>query len=136
MPHTYSRRKWLAQSAGAAAAFSLPKGLLASLHRTPSAKGFVADKVPSKLQPFPLTDVHLRPGVFRQAAEANYSFLDSLPNDRLLHMFRVTAGIPSSAEPLGGWEEPNANSVATLRAATCSRLALFTFPRPAMTRFG
>ncbi|HEX5437316.1 MAG TPA: beta-L-arabinofuranosidase domain-containing protein, partial [Gemmatimonadaceae bacterium] len=26
---------------------------------------------------------------------------------RLLHMFRVTAGLPSSAEPLGGWEAPD-----------------------------
>ena len=29
-----------------------------------------------------------------------------LEPDRLLHTFRVTAGIPSSAEPLGGWEAP------------------------------
>ena len=29
-----------------------------------------------------------------------------LPNDRLLHNFRVTAGIASTAEPLGGWEAP------------------------------
>ncbi|HSP06555.1 MAG TPA: beta-L-arabinofuranosidase domain-containing protein [Acidobacteriota bacterium] len=26
--------------------------------------------------------------------------------DRLLHMFRVTAGLPSTADPLGGWEQP------------------------------
>ena len=30
-----------------------------------------------------------------------------LEPDRLLHMFRVTAGLPSSAEPLGGWEAPD-----------------------------
>jgi DUF1680 family protein len=29
-----------------------------------------------------------------------------LEPDRLLHMFRVTAGLPSHAEPLGGWEQP------------------------------
>jgi hypothetical protein len=29
-----------------------------------------------------------------------------LPNDRLLHNFRVNAGLPSSAKPLGGWEAP------------------------------
>lgn len=26
--------------------------------------------------------------------------------DRLLHMFRITAGLPSEAQPLGGWEQP------------------------------
>ncbi len=30
----------------------------------------------------------------------------ALDPDRLLHMFRVTAGLPSSAAPLGGWEAP------------------------------
>jgi DUF1680 family protein len=29
-----------------------------------------------------------------------------LDPDRLLHMFRVTAGLPSSAQPYGGWEAP------------------------------
>jgi DUF1680 family protein len=29
-----------------------------------------------------------------------------LDSDRLLHNFRVTAGLPSSAQPLGGWEDP------------------------------
>ena len=108
MSHSYTRRKWLSQTAGAAAALTLPRELFGSLaYPSSNAKGTaVADRVPAKLQPFPLTEVHLRPGVFQQAADANYSFLDSLPNDRLLHMFRVTAGIPSSAEPLGGWEEP------------------------------
>lgn len=31
----------------------------------------------------------------------------ALDPDRLLHMFRVTAGLPSRAEPLGGWEAPD-----------------------------
>jgi len=29
-----------------------------------------------------------------------------LPLDRLLHTFRLNAGIASTAEPLGGWEDP------------------------------
>src|SRR5581483_4477259 len=28
-------------------------------------------------------------------------------SDRLLHNFRVNAGLPSTAEPLGGWEKPD-----------------------------
>ncbi len=30
----------------------------------------------------------------------------SLDVERLLHTFRINAGLPSSAQPLGGWEEP------------------------------
>lgn len=53
-----------------------------------------------------MTQVRLRTGVFQNAMEINRRYLHSLPNDRLLHSFRLTAGIPSWAEPLGGWEEP------------------------------
>jgi uncharacterized protein len=104
-----NRRKWIASTAAAAgAAVVLPRGLFASFGSLTPPAGLspVRDVIAPKLQPFPLTQVRLRGGIFRQAMESNYSFIDSLPNDRLLHMFRVTAGISSSAEPLGGWEEP------------------------------
>lgn len=39
--------------------------------------------------------------------ELDRAYLLSLDVDRLLHNFRVNAGLPSSAKPLGGWEEPN-----------------------------
>jgi uncharacterized protein len=108
MKHSrWSRRQWISSAAAIAGATALlPRQLPAGIAVPARAVGVVADKVSPKLLPFPLTDVRLRPGIFQQAAENNYKFLDSLPNDRLLHMFRITAGIPSSAEPLGGWEEP------------------------------
>ncbi|HSS51474.1 MAG TPA: beta-L-arabinofuranosidase domain-containing protein, partial [Thermoanaerobaculia bacterium] len=59
-----------------------------------------------KVRPFELARVRLRPGPFLDAAEVNRRFVLGLDPDRLLHMFRVTAGLPSSAEPLGGWERP------------------------------
>ena len=34
------------------------------------------------------------------------AYLLSLDVDRLLHTFRLNAGLPSSAKPYGGWEEP------------------------------
>jgi hypothetical protein len=37
----------------------------------------------------------------------NRRYLLALDPDRLLHMFRITAGIPSNAAPLGGWEAPD-----------------------------
>ncbi len=39
--------------------------------------------------------------------EADRKYLGSLPPDRLLHTFRISAGIPISAQPLGGWEAPD-----------------------------
>jgi hypothetical protein len=49
-----------------------------------------------KLEPFPLASVRLSPGIFHDQEEINARYLDSLTVDRLLHSFRVTAGISSS----------------------------------------
>lgn len=63
--------------------------------------------VPLKAEPFDLADVRLLDGPFRDAMLRDKNYLLSLDADRLLHTFRVTAGLPSSAEPLGGWEKPD-----------------------------
>lgn len=63
-------------------------------------------KVQFKAQPFPLTQVRLLDGPFKRAMDADRKYLLSLDVDRLLHDFRVNARLPSSAKPLGGWEEP------------------------------
>ena len=60
------------------------------------------------LQPFALRQVQLEPGPLRDARDWNRGYILRLSNDRLLHNFRVTAGLPSKAEPLGGWEAPGA----------------------------
>jgi uncharacterized protein len=65
------------------------------------------EKVLWKVEPFPMTQVRLRNGPFKDAMEINRKYLMEVPNDRLLHMFKVTAGLPSTAEPLGGWEAPD-----------------------------
>jgi len=59
-----------------------------------------------RLQPFPLASVRLAPGIFHDESEINARYLDSLSVDRLLHTFRLTAGITSSAVPYKGWEDP------------------------------
>jgi DUF1680 family protein len=59
-----------------------------------------------RIQPFPLGAVRLAPGIFRDEAEINARYLDSLAADRLLHTFRITAGVTSSAAPFLGWEDP------------------------------
>ena len=59
-----------------------------------------------KFEPFPLRSVRLSTSVFQQQEEINARYLDSLKVDRLLHSFRLTAGITSSATPYRGWEDP------------------------------
>jgi DUF1680 family protein len=65
------------------------------------------EKVAWKALPFPMKQVRLGDGPCKTAMEADRQFLRSLPPDRLLHTFRLNAGLPSSAEPLGGWEKPD-----------------------------
>jgi uncharacterized protein len=57
-------------------------------------------------RPFPLKNVRLLDGPFKDARERNTKYLKALDSDRLLHNFRINAGLPSAAVPLGGWEEP------------------------------
>jgi uncharacterized protein len=57
--------------------------------------------------PFPMEQVRLLDGPFLDAARINQKWLESLAVDRLVHNFRLTANLPSSAQPLGGWEAPN-----------------------------
>jgi DUF1680 family protein len=62
--------------------------------------------IPLPARAFALQDVRLLEGPFQRAMELDRQYLLSLDVDRLLHNFRVNAGLPSSAQPLGGWEEP------------------------------
>jgi DUF1680 family protein len=62
--------------------------------------------IPFKVQAFPLPEVRLLDGPFKHAMELDQAYLLALDVDRLLHNFRVNAGLPSSAQLLGGWEEP------------------------------
>lgn len=67
----------------------------------------VTPVVPLKASPFRVSDVRLLPGPFQHARELDRQYLLSLDPDRLLHCFRVNAGLPSSAKPYGGWESPD-----------------------------
>jgi DUF1680 family protein len=65
-----------------------------------------SSKITLAARPFPLRNIRLLQGPFKEACERDRAYLRELELDRLLHNFRVNAGLPSSAEPLGGWEEP------------------------------
>ena len=97
----HSRRSFLKTSAGAAGLCLIgPSAAIQAL--TPGAPEYPSGRI----EPFPLASVRLTPGIFKEQEEINARYLDSLPVDRLLHSFRLTAGIASSATPYQGWEDP------------------------------
>ena len=109
-----TRRQFVSRAAAAAGGTLLPSRVLAgpgqvSSALTPGMRNAPGSqqKVPGRVQPFPLAQVRLRQGIFLEAREADRRYLHLLPSDRLLHTFRLNAGLPSSAEPLGGWEKPD-----------------------------
>src|ERR1700691_456898 len=76
---------------------------------------FTRQPIAPKVQPFPMTQVRLAPSPFKAAADANREYMDRLSADRLVHNFRLNAGLPSSAEPLGGWEQSHPGREGELR---------------------
>jgi DUF1680 family protein len=109
-----SRRQFLAVAAAAGGSALLPTAALASPFQDPvvnpaekDGKPTGREKVAWKVRPFPMQQVRLGEGPCKSAMEADRQYLRSLPPDRLLHTFRINAGIPSSAQPLGGWEAPD-----------------------------
>lgn len=56
--------------------------------------------------PFPINAVTLTDSWVKERESLNTAYLHSLDADRLVHNFKVNAGIPSDAKPLDGWEAP------------------------------
>src|SRR5436305_13217624 len=110
----FSRRHFMTSVAAVAGSTLLPRALMATPLQDPvvnttqkDGKSISREKVSWKARPFPMKQVRLGDGPCKIAMEADRQYLRSLPPDRLLHTFRINAGISSSAEPLGGWEKPD-----------------------------
>jgi len=58
----------------------------------------------ARLSAFPLGDVRLLDGPFLEAERRDLDYLVALQPDRLLHNFRVNAGLEPKAPVYGGWE--------------------------------
>jgi len=106
---TVTRRGFLRASSGAAAAALMPldgwalgQDAAQDVPRSNNHTGY--EKVGWKARPFPMAQVRLTSGPLKEMQERNRVYLFMLPNDRLLHCFRLTAGKSSTAQPLGGWE--------------------------------
>lgn len=88
--------------------FLIPIFTLSCSTITPnSGQSSVKNAIDLKAQPFSLKQVRLLDGPFKDAMERDRKYLHEPSSDRLLHTFRVNAGLPSTAQPLGGWESPN-----------------------------
>ena len=59
---------------------------------------------PGAVQAFPLSAVRLLPGPFLDAQRRDLAVLLALSPDRLLHNFRLNAGLEPRAPVYGGWE--------------------------------
>jgi uncharacterized protein len=75
-----------------------------------------------KVQPFPMKQVKVTGGIYKDAEEWNRGYLNRLGADRLLYNFRENAGLPTlGAKPLAdmkaprvsSWEHPNDHTRAT-----------------------
>ncbi|MGE5276348.1 MAG: glycoside hydrolase family 127 protein, partial [Acidobacteriota bacterium] len=104
----WTRRGFLSAAASAGAAVSVGAWpVRASASSAPASPAPDPGLISGIVRPFPLKHVRLGRGPFLDARDRNARYLLSLPQDRLLHTFRVNAGLPSSAKPLGGWEKPD-----------------------------
>jgi len=96
-------RRELLKSAGAAAVgAAFPVAFASAGPQSPSERVKVA--VTQRAAAFELADVRLLEGPFRRAQERDAKYLLRLEPDRLLHNFRVNAGLRPKAPVYGGWE--------------------------------
>jgi len=96
-----SRRDFLAASGTGA----LAAGWLAGMPMPAAAASpRVPDQPVAKLKPFDIADVTLNDGPFLHAQRMTEAYLLRLQPDRMLHNFRVNAGLQPKAPVYGGWE--------------------------------
>ncbi|MFI1964920.1 beta-L-arabinofuranosidase domain-containing protein [Streptomyces pathocidini] len=110
MPENQLTRRHFVVGAGAVAASALAvEGAPAAAAATADAPAVVPAAVPRRpaLTPVPLAAVRLLDSPFRANMRRTCAYLLAVDPDRLLHTFRANVGLPSTAEPCGGWEAPD-----------------------------
>ncbi|MBV9208526.1 MAG: glycoside hydrolase family 127 protein [Actinobacteria bacterium] len=130
-----SRRQALTVLGVGAAALAAEQALVpdrpaAGAHPTPAADvgpdpgGYAPDGTAGRAGALPLADVRLLDSPFRENQARNTSYLLFLDPERMLRSFRLNYGEPSSAAPLGGWEEPASQIRGHMTGHLLSGLAL------------
>ena len=112
VPSPLSRRGFLAAAGVAAAAAVAGTATGDALQLTPPSRrpvmtGYAPDGSAGATAAYPLSQVRLLDSPFRDNQLRNTSYLLFVDPDRLLHTFRLNYGLPSSAQPCGGWESPH-----------------------------
>ncbi|MER6982180.1 glycoside hydrolase family 127 protein [Streptomyces carpinensis] len=101
-------------ASAAAAVTALPSPMDPSAHAAPATVTASADPEGTErsgaspvLTAFPLSEVRLLDSPFLANMRRTCAYLLFVDIDRLLHTFRTNVGLPSTAQPCGGWEAPN-----------------------------
>ena len=96
----------------------------ASASVAPEPSGYAPDGTAGRAAALPLRAVTLLDGPFRQNQARNTTYLLFLDPERMLRSFRLNYGLPSTAEPLGGWEKPDSQIRGHMTGHLLSGLAL------------
>lgn len=105
MQSKLSRRQMLQRIGGLGLAAATPNVFATQAAATQrQSLNPVPSPVARQVTSFALHDVELMPGPFFQARLRSQQYLLTLEPDRMLHTFRVNAGLPPKAEVYGGWE--------------------------------
>src|ERR1051326_8023169 len=104
-----SRRTFIITGAAASGAALCSKSdlITSAFAQQRGPSGPIPDRISWHATPFPMKQVRLLPGAAQQVSDLNLKYMKSLPTDRLAHNFKLNAGLPTSAEPFGGWEKPD-----------------------------
>ncbi len=72
----------------------------------PQSGGYAPNGTAGRAAALPLQNVKLLDSPFRDNQQRNTTYLEFLDPERLLRSFRLNYGLPSAAQPCGGWEKP------------------------------
>ncbi len=97
------RREFL--KAAPLAAFALTQTAKAALSQIAAAPGV------NKIEPFDYVGVSLKDSRWQKQFQAAHAFWLNLPEDDILHGFRMAAGLPAPGRPMGGWCERDSDTV-------------------------
>jgi uncharacterized protein len=90
----------------------------------PQPSGYAPDGTSGRAAALPLSTVQLLDSPFRQNQARNTTYLLFLDPDRMLRSFRLNYGLPTTMEPLGGWEQPDSQIRGHMTGHLLSGLAL------------
>jgi uncharacterized protein len=90
----------------------------------PLSGGYAPDGTAGGAAALPLPDVQLLASPFRDNQSRNTAYVLFLDPERMLRPFRVNYGLPTSAQPCGGWERPASEVRGHMTGHLMSALAL------------